>query len=216
MINISQKIKVRLLNLLIAMVVVIGVVTIGNFVLAQTPTNIVIENPVGVGSLTDFFENVMVKLGSIVAYLAVVAIVIGGIMYLISGMGGGNENMKKMAQTTIVFAIIGLALTVAAPAFLKQIKIIVLGGVDAAMPVSIGQAPTIAKIVTNTLVIFLLPVTGILAIISLVIGGIMYVMAGTMDVAERAGKTIKYSIIGIVTVSVAVMIVRQIVDLIER
>ena len=187
----------------------------GNFALAQTPTNIVIENPVGVGSLTDFFENVMVKLGSIVAYLAVVAIVISGIMYLISGMGGGNENMKKMAQTTIVFAIIGLALTAAAPAFLKQIKIIVLGGADAAMPVSIGQAPTIATIVTNTLT-FLLSITGILAIISLVIGGIMYVMAGTMDVAERAGKTIKYSIVGIVTVSVAVMIVRQIVDLIEK
>jgi hypothetical protein len=136
-------------------------------------------------------------------------------MYLISGMGGGNENMKKMAQTTIVFAIIGLALTAAAPAFLKQIKVIVLGGADANMPVSIGEAPTIATIVTNTLT-FLLSITGILAIISLVIGGIMYVMAGTMDVAERAGKTIKYSIIGIVTVSVAVMIVRQIVDLIEN
>ncbi len=200
---------VRLLGILI---VVMGILYAGNFSLAA---NIVVENPVGVGSLTDFFENVMVKLGSIVAYLAVVAIVIGGIMYLISGMGGGNENMKKMAQTTIVFAIIGLALTAAAPAFLKQIKIIVLGGADASMPVSIGEAPTIATIVTNTLT-FLLSITGILAIISLVIGGIMYVMAGTIDVAERAGKTIMYSIVGIVTVSVAVMIVRQIVDLIEN
>jgi hypothetical protein len=177
--------------------------------------NIEFKNPVGVSSLTDFFENVMVKLGGIVAYLAVLAIVLGGIMYVISGMGGGNENMKKMAETTIVFAIIGLALTAAAPAFLKQIKIIVLGGVDASMPVGIGTAPTIGTIVMNTLT-FLLSITGILAIISLVIGGIMYLMAGTMDVADRAGKTIKYSIIGIVTVSVAVMIVTQIVEFIEK
>ncbi len=191
-----------------------GIFYASNFVLAAS-TNIEFQNPVGVSSLTDFFENVMTKLGSIVAYLAVVAIVIGGIMYLISGMGGGNENMKKMAQTTIVFAIIGLALTAVAPAFLKQIKIIVLGGADANMPVSIGEAPTIATIVTNTLT-FLLSITGILAIISLVIGGIMYVMAGTMDVAERAGKTIKYSIIGIVTVSTAVMIVNQVVEFIEK
>lgn len=195
-------------------IIIIGCIVIGNFTLAQPPTNIVIKNPVGVGSLTNFFENVMVKLGSIVAYLAVLAIVIGGIMYLISGMGGGNENMKKMAQTTIVFAVIGLALTVAAPAFLKQIKIIVLGGANANMPVSIGQAPTIATIVKNALT-FLLSITGILAIISLVIGGIMYVMAGTVNVAERAGKTIMYSIIGIVVISVAVMIVRQIVEFIE-
>jgi hypothetical protein len=202
---------VRSLGILI---VVIGVLSACNFASAEIMTDIEIKNPVGVGSLTDFFENVMVKLGSIVAYLAVVAIVIGGIMYLISGMGGGNENMKKMAQTTIVFAVIGLALTAAAPAFLKQIKIIVLGSADASMPVSIGQAPTIATIVTNTLT-FLLSITGILAIISLVIGGIMYVMAGTVDVAERAGKTIKYSIIGIIVISAAVMIVRQIVDFIE-
>jgi len=195
-------------------VVAIGMFIVSDFTLAAD-TNIVINNPVGVSSLTAFFENVMVKLGSIVAYLAVVAIVVGGVMYLISGMGGGNENMKKMAETTIVFAIVGLALTAIAPAFLKQIKIIVLGGADKAMPVGIGQAPTIATIVKNTLV-FLLSITGILAIISLVMGGIMYVMAGTMDVAERAGKTIKYSIIGIVVISTAVMVVTKIVELIEK
>ncbi len=204
----------KLKKFIIITIFSIGMISLGNFALAAD-TNISINNPVGVGTLTDFLENVMVKLGSIVAYLAVVAIVVSGIMYLISGMGGGNENMKKMAETTLVFAIIGLALTAAAPAFLQQIKIIVLGGADAPMPVSIGEAPTIATIVMNTLT-FLLSITGILAIISLVIGGIMYVVAGTIDVAERAGKTIKYSIIGIVIVSAAMMIVKQIVDFIQN
>jgi hypothetical protein len=206
--------KLKKLIILLVIVLGVGIITPGNFALAAS-TSIEFQNPVGVSSLTDFFENVMVKLGSIVAYLAVLAIVIGGIMYIISGMGGGNENMKSMAQTTIVFAIIGLALTAIAPAFLKQIKIIVLGDVNANMPVSIGSAPSIADIVGRTLT-FLLSITGILAIISLVMGGIMYVMAGTIDVAERAGKTIMYSIIGIVTISAAVMIVKQVVEFIEK
>jgi len=205
---------------LVMFIMIIGILTSvlcgGDFAMAaSTDVNIEFQNPVGVSSLTDFFENVMVKLGSIVAYLAVLAIVFGGIMYIISGMGGGNENMKKMAQTTIVFAIIGLALTAIAPAFLKQIKIIVLGDANANMPIGIGAAPTISTIVSSTLT-FLLSITGILAIISLVMGGIMYVTAGTIDVAERAGKTIKYSIVGIVVVSSAVMIIQQVVNFIEK
>ena len=82
------------------------------------------------------------------------------------------------------------------------------------MPVNIGDAPTIATIVTNTLE-FLLSIVGILAIISLTIGGIMYIMAGSVDIAQRAMKTITYSIIGIVVTAVALMIVRKIVELIE-
>jgi hypothetical protein len=193
--------------------IIIGVTYVSNFVSAET-TTIEIINPVGTDSLTGFFENVMTKLGGVVAYLAILAIVVGGIMYLIAGIGGGNENMKKMAQTTIVFAIIGLALTAAAPAFLRQIKVIVLGGADVAMPVSIGKAPSMADIVKEALN-FLLSITGILAIISLVVGGIMYIMAGTIDVAERATKTIQYSIVGIVVISAALIIVQKIVDFIQ-
>ena len=199
---------------LVGLLVMAGFLSVAGFVFAAPADIIVVQNPVGTPTLTNFFENVMVKLGSIIAYLAVLAIVIGGIMYIISGMGGGNENMKKIAQNTIVFAIIGLALAAAGPAFLKQIKIIVLGGAGAAMPVNIGDAPTIATIVTNTLE-FLLSIVGILAIISLTIGGIMYIMAGSVDIAQRAMKTITYSIIGIVVTAVALMIVRKIVELIE-
>jgi len=211
--NIFTNKKVLLLVIFLA-TVGLALSLASHFSLAA-PTNIEFKNPVGTPSLTDFLQNVMVKLGSIIAFLATLALVIGGVMYILSATGGGNETMKKLAQQTITFAIIGLALAVAGPAFLKEIKVIVLGGENAPMPTNIGQAPSVAEIVGRALQ-FLLSIVGILAIIGLVIGGIMYLLAGTVDVAERAGKTIKYSIVGMIATGMSLIIVKKIVELITQ
>jgi hypothetical protein len=174
-----------------------------------------IINPVGTPSITGFFEGVMLHLRNVIAYLAVLFIVIGGIMYVLAGMGGGNEELKKMAQNTLTFAIVGLALAVAGPSFLREIKTIVLGGPDAAMPTTLEQAPTLTAIVVRTLR-FLLSIIGILAIISLLIGGIMYIFAaGSADVAKRATKTITYSLLGVAVAGLALILVSRVATLLQ-
>jgi hypothetical protein len=190
-----------------------------NFSLVYTalgaPANITIHNPTGTPEITGFFENVMTRLNNIIAYVAVLFIVIGGIMYIMSGMGGGNETLKKAAQNTLTFAIIGLAIAAAGPSFLKEIKTIVLGSPNAAMPTNLNQAPTLIEIIRRALS-FLLSIIGILAIISLMIGGIMYVLAaGSVDIAKRATKTIMYSLLGIIVAGLALILVSRVATLIR-
>jgi hypothetical protein len=185
------------------------------YITLSAPANITIHNPTGTPEITGFFENVMTRLNNIIAYVAVLFIVIGGIMYVMSGMGGGNETLKKTAQNTLTFAIIGLAIAAAGPSFLKEIKTIVLGSPTASMPTNLSQAPTLIEIVRRALS-FLLSIIGILAIISLMIGGIMYILAaGSVDIAKRATKTIMYSLIGIVVAGLALMLVSRVATLIQ-
>ncbi len=191
------------------------------FVIGLVVTNvqaasISIDDPIGTqGSMSAFFDNVLSRLLNIIGYIAVLFIVIGGIMYVLSGMGGGNENLKKMAQNTLTFAIIGLALAAAGPTFLREIKTVVLGSPTAVMPTDLNEAPTLTAIVTRALT-FLLSIIGILAIISLVIGGIMYVFAaGSVDIAKRATKTIIYSLLGIIIAGGALIIVQKIAELLQ-
>ena len=182
--------------------------------ICNAQAHISIINPVGTPTLTGFFENVMSHLLSVIAYVAVLFIVIGGIMYVMSGMGGGNDSLKKLAQNTLTFAIIGLALAVAGPSFLKELKTIVLGSPTAPVPINLNQAPSLVDIVRRALS-FLLSIVGVLAIIGLVLGGIMYIFAaGSVDVAKRATKMIGYSLLGIIVSGTALIIVRKVAELI--
>ncbi len=177
--------------------------------------DVTIANPLGEqNSIASFLENIMSHLLSIIAYVAVLFIVIGGIMYVMSGMGGGNDGLKKAAQNTLTFAIIGLALAVAGPSFLKELKTIVLGSPTADVPMNLNQAPSLVEIVQRALS-FLLSIVGVLAIIGLVLGGIMYIFAaGSVDVAKRATKMIGYSLLGIIISGTALIIVKKVAELI--
>ena len=189
---------------------------IGLIVTGVQAASISIDDPIGTqGSMSAFFDNILSHLLNIIGYIALLFIVMGGIMYVLSGMGGGNENLKKMAQNTLTFAIIGLALAAAGPTFLREVKVVVLGSPTAVMPTDLNAAPTLTAIVTRALT-FLLSIIGILAIISLVIGGIMYVFAsGSVDVAKRATKTIVYSLLGIVVAGGALIIIQKIAELLR-
>ena len=176
--------------------------------------NISIENPVGTPTITGFFENVMSNLLNIIAYLSVLFIVIGGIMYILAGTGGGNESLKKAAQNTLAFAIIGLAIAGAGPSFLKEIKTVVLGSPTAPMPTDLNQAPSLAQIVRRALA-FLLSILGVLGIIGLMLSGMMYIFAtGSVETARRATKMFFYSVLGVIVAGVALIIVKKVAELI--
>ena len=169
-------------------------------------------NPLGsVDSISEFVAVVLGGLRNIVVVLSILFIVIGGVMYIISA---GDEKMITRAKNTITSAMIGLAIALAAPTFLKEILTVLSGGSTGSDPNDlVNNALTLKEIALRTLNL-LLSISGILAIIGLVIGGSFYFTSyGDEKRIETGKKIITYSIIGIVVIMAALTIVKQIAAL---
>jgi hypothetical protein len=152
--------------------------------------------------LTMFMEN----LRYIIPVLALIFIVLGGILYITSY---GNEKRITRAKLCITSAIIGLAITLAAPSFLLEIKKIF--GIDSGD----SHALTLLEIFNNVLS-FLLSIIGILAIISLIVGGMMYMTSfGDTKKVETGKSIVKNSIIGIIVALSSLVVVNEIARLIQ-
>ncbi len=175
---------------------------------ADNSGNISFPNPISANNANELFGNILDSLRGVVAIISIIFIIIGGIMYMAAA---GSEKMIDKAKATITGAVVGLAIVMAAPAFLKQI-LDVLGASDQSG--QLAGALSIKQIATNVLN-FLLSVTGIIAIISLIAGGAFYLTAyGDEDRIKKGKEIIKYSIIGIVVASASLVIVKQLAALI--
>jgi hypothetical protein len=162
-------------------------------------------NPLQFDSVEDLLLNVMTTLQKIIVTLALVFIVIGAIMYILSA---GNDTQMKAAKGTISAALIGMAIGLAAPSFLKEIYIIL--SPTGTMSPELASASTLSEIALRVLN-FLLSVVGILAMIMLLIGSLMYLTAaGDEKRAEEGKKIFKYSVTGIAIAFAALVIVKQI------
>lgn len=158
------------------------------------------HNPLRFSSVEGFLGNVLTTIQSIVAILAVLMIVIGGILYITSA---GDQGRIQIAKTTVTAAIIGLAIAIAAPTFLREIYA-VLG---APQPAAAAGARSLSQILLSTLQV-LLGIIGTLSVLMLVIGGILYITsAGDPGRVEAARKTIQYAIIGLVVAILSLVIV---------
>lgn len=165
-------------------------------------------NPLAFGTVEGVLDRILGTLRGIIVILSLVFIVLGAIFYV---MSGGDEEKVRFAKGAITASVIGLALGIAAPSFLKEIGGII--GWGGAATGTVAGALTISQIVTNALN-FILSIFGILAVIMLVVGGMMYLSsAGDEDRIDTAKKTIKWAIVGIVVSFSAVVIVQQIADL---
>ena len=186
-------------------------VTTSNTTGSTTPTKF--DNPIEIDSVSELLDSILNNMMGLIVVIAVIFIIIGGILYMSSA---GNETMVKRAKQTWTGAVVGLAIALASPTFLKQIKEILNsnsttgGSVDA----WVNKALPIKEIAMNVLE-FLLSVFGVLAIIALVIGGGMYLTAyGDEKKIDSGKKIITYAIIGIVVALSALVVTRQIASLI--
>jgi len=126
-------------------------------------------------------------------------------MYMMS-MGG--KDTAERAKKTIMYAVGGLAIVVAAPVFWKEISN-VLGG----NPSGIATTSSAVRIAMNVLGL-LLSIAGSLAIIGLIVGGIWMFSAAGDEGRLKSGKAaVKYSLLGIVIAVGALVIAQQIVQL---
>ena len=160
------------------------------------------ENPVQYGTVNDLLTGVMTAVQGIVAALAVLMIVVGGILYITSA---GDQGRVQLAKSAVTAAIIGLALALAAPAFLKEIYD-VLGA---------SGGPSVTKDLSTIIIDTIKTLSGFvgaLSVLMLVVGGVMYmVSAGDSSRVETARKIIQYSIIGLVVALLALIIVTQVI-----
>lgn len=198
------------LSFLIAMFILFG---FSGVVLAACPTgagaggagDICFENPLSYDTVDGVLTALLVHLQGIIVVISMVFIVIGALLYMTSA---GDEGKMKTAKGAIFAAVIGLAIGIAAPSFLKEIYT-ALGKSTGAEPL-IDSAPSIAAIALNVLN-FLLGIAGTLAIVMLVAAGITYLTAaGNEGQIETAKKMTKWAIVGIAVALGALVIVRQV------
>ncbi len=174
----------------------------------STNTTTSFTNPITSNSIDEVLTSLLKALSGLVVTLSIVFIVIGGILYM---MSTGDPKIMERAKACWLSSVIGLAIVVAAPTFLKQVQEILGGTLTGG---GIENALTVQQIATNTLN-FLLSVVGIIAIISLVIAGGMYMTdysGGSQT--ETAKKMAKWSIIGIIIALGSLTILQQVEKLI--
>ncbi len=169
-------------------------------------TTVGVTNPLTFSTVNELLGRILTFLQSFIVILALIFIVIGGFLYITSG---GDTGRVETAKKCITAALIGLAIGIAAPAFLRQISDI-LGWSAATPPTGVGTSLTLIEIATNVLN-FLLSVVGVVALIMLVVGAFVYLTsAGDEDRIDTGKSIVKYSIIGITIALAALVLVRQV------
>jgi type IV secretory pathway VirB2 component (pilin) len=159
-------------------------------------------NPLSFDTIEKVLNNISTYLESIAGVIAVIFIVIGGIMYMLSG---GNKDMMERGKKTVIYALAGLAIVVGASTFLTEIKAVIGGG---------GSSGGLVQI-ANRVLSLLLSIVGFLAIIAIVIGAIwMFTGAGDEDRYELGKKTVVYAIIGTAVAVGSLIIAQQVSSLI--
>ncbi|HMN19321.1 MAG TPA: pilin [Candidatus Moranbacteria bacterium] len=169
------------------------------------PGEICFGNPIKVSSVEGLLGNFLGVLQRIIVVISIIFIVIGALMYMTS-MGDTAQIGK--GKNAITAAIVGLAIALAAPSFLKEVLLII--GQD---PGQVGGSLSLSQIALRVLN-FLLSISGVIAMIMMVVGAIMYLTAAgdTKDIDK--GKAIfKWSVIGVIVALSALIIVRQVAAL---
>lgn len=182
---------------------------------ASTGTSTTTEfvNPLGFTTVSELLNAVLNNLMGIIAIVAVIFIVIGGVLYIVSG---GSEAGTTRAKKIWTGAVIGLAIALASPTFLKTIQSL-LGGssTGGSAETWVNNALTLKDIASNVLNL-LLSIAGILGIIALIVGGGMYFTSyGDDKRIETGKKIITYAIIGIIVSLASLVIIRQVFNLIS-
>lgn len=165
------------------------------------------SNPLGqnMGTVDQVLTSLQGYLNAVAGTIGVIFILIGAVMYMISA---GNKEMAERGKKIVLASIAGVAIVVAAPVFWQEIRNIIGGN-----PSNVAGTSSMARVVMNVLGL-LLSIVGSLAIISLLIGGIMwFTAAGDEKRAETAKKVVTYAIVGVVVSFGALVISQQIIQL---
>lgn len=161
-------------------------------------------NPLRFNTVDQFLSQIMGALQKIIVTLSLLAIVYGAVLYVISI---GDSKQTGKAKDAITAALVGLAIGLAAPSFLKEISSILGWGTT---DTRLTGALSLSQIAINVLN-FLLGTLGILSLVMLVLGGVMYVSSGGDKGRVDTGKNIfKFALLGVVLAMSSMVLVTQV------
>ncbi|KKP98492.1 MAG: hypothetical protein US25_C0004G0009 [Candidatus Moranbacteria bacterium GW2011_GWE1_36_7] len=181
----------------------------GNGTVVQSSNNASVDvsggtnftNPLNFSTVEDFLGGIMSAIQRIIVVLALVSITIGSVMILASA---GSSGMVERGKAAITMALVGLAIGLAAPSLLKELANIV--GWGTAVPAALSLSEIAVRVLN-----FLLGTMGIVALVMMVIGAIMYLTsAGDEDRINQGKDIFKYAIIGLILAMSAMVLVTQI------
>lgn len=162
-------------------------------------------NPLAFTTVEGLLGGILSAIQKIIVTLALVFIAIGAVMILVSA---GTPEMVERGKKAITMALIGLSLGIAAPSILKELAGFL--GWGTTTDASVNAAMSLSQIALRVLN-FLLGITGVLALIMLVIGGFMYLTsAGDEERIDSGKKIFKSALIGVIIVLASMVLVRQI------
>lgn len=163
-------------------------------------------NPLRFSTVDQFISQILGVLQGIIVTLSLVVIVYGAVLYVTSA--GGKQ--IETAKNAITSALVGLAIGIAAPSFLKEIAGILGWGTT---DTRLAGALSLTQIATNVLNFFL-GTLGILSLIMLVYGAIMYLTsAGDSGQVETGKKIFRYALIGVFLAMASMVLVTQVAKL---
>lgn len=110
------KIKEKLILLLVG----VGFLGLADSVSAQ----LMLPNPLSAGDINSLISNIATAIASIVGPIAVVMYIWAGILYLTSGVNPGNV---QKANKAVLYATIGLGITLAAAGIVALVQWIISG-----------------------------------------------------------------------------------------
>lgn len=179
---------------------------------AAMTTDYSYENPLQVGSFTEWFGNLLVSIQGIVGWIAVIMFMIGGMVYITSG---GSQSQTTRGKAIITTSLIGFAIAVAAPSLLLEVKNIAEAGLSGPATNVIATAKPIQEIVSDIMT-FLLVLIGVVSIISFVYGGFTYITSnGNQTSIEKGKSVVTYSLIAVSLAGASLIILRQVIAILS-
>lgn len=171
-------------------------------------TSATFVNPLGsVTEVQSVLSTALAGVQKIVIALAMIVIVVGAIMYIVST---GESATIERAKKAITMACVGLVIALAAPSILKELATIVGWSTTDS---TVSNATSFSTIALNALKL-LLSIVATLSVIMMVISGMMYMTsAGDNERMEKGKSTFKYALVGTIIALSALIIVTQIATL---
>lgn len=161
-------------------------------------------NPLDFKNVEGLLASVMSTFQSMIVVLCLIFFIWSAIVYITSA---GSDERVKSAKSGMSAALIGLVLGIAAPSILKTIAEVLKWKEISS---ELKSARSFSDISLSVLQ-FLLGIVGVLGLIMIVVGGIMYFGAAADEKSvETAKKTVKYAVIGTALALASLVIVKQI------
>ena len=177
----------------------------------------------------DVLARVINWLLTMVALLAMIALVWGGIMYIISL---GNDQKVETAKKIIMYAIIGLVVVIISLVIITTVQTFLIGNIESAIPIAHAQSTGLNSgidvletdvatddsgiagrdlsffDVLEAVILWLLSFVAAIAVAVVIWAGVMYILAlGNPEKAEKAKRILLYAIIGLIIVGASFLIV---------